>query len=61
MFLFLEIELKLRRLLDWKEFTSKSVERFSFQCLTGNICQKEDSSARRLEGKLASCCLLMKG
>ena len=30
MFLFLEIE----RLLDWKAFPSKSVGRFSFQCLT---------------------------
>ena len=25
---------KIERLLDWKEFTSKSVGRFSFQCLT---------------------------
>ena len=28
---------KIERLLDWKEFPSKSVGRFSFQCLTGNI------------------------
>ena len=26
---------KIERLLDWKEFPSKSVGRFSFQCLTG--------------------------
>ena len=25
---------KIERLLDWKEFPSKSVGRFSFQCLT---------------------------
>ena len=25
---------KIERLVDWKEFTSKSVGRFSFQCLT---------------------------
>ena len=25
---------KIERLLDWKEFQSKSVGRFSFQCLT---------------------------
>ena len=28
---------KIERLFDWKEFTSKSVGRFSFQCLTVNI------------------------
>ena len=28
---------KIERLLDWKEFPSKSVGRFSFQCLTDNI------------------------
>ena len=27
---------KIERLLDWKEFPSKSVGRFSFQCLTDN-------------------------
>ena len=27
---------KIERLLDWKEFPSKSVGRFSVQCLTGN-------------------------
>ena len=26
----------IERLLDWKDFPSKSVGRFSFQCLTGN-------------------------
>ena len=30
---------KIERLLDWKEFTSKSVGRFSFQCLTDNMKQ----------------------
>ena len=25
---------KIERLLDWKEFTSKSAGKFSFQCLT---------------------------
>ena len=27
---------KIERLLDWKEIPSKSVGRFSFQCLTGD-------------------------
>ena len=31
---------KIERLLDWKEFTSKSVGRFSFQCLTAlSVCK----------------------
>ena len=28
---------KIERLLDWKELPSKSVGRFSFQCLTGGL------------------------
>ena len=31
---------KIERLLDWKEFPSKSVGRFSFQCLTGILQDK---------------------
>ena len=37
---------KIERLLDWKEFPSKSVGRFSFQCLTAKEWMKMKSQAK---------------